>query len=81
MTNEELPEIHKGEPAFWAGDQDSKEAAAEEAAEDVGPDAQHGIAQLSRKELAILATKLSAPSGSNASDSKPQEEGSDTYLG
>ncbi|MBC7868682.1 hypothetical protein H7X69_00690 [Candidatus Saccharibacteria bacterium] len=83
MGNEELPSLSKDVegndvPAFWAGDKDSKEAALE--SKDVSPDVPLGIDQLGREELGVLATQLAVPSGSKIS-SKPQKEGSDTYLG
>ena len=79
MTDEQLPELHKGEAVFWAGDQDSKKAAHDK--EDINTEALQGIAQLSRKELAVLAAQLAISSDSKVLGSKPPEEGSDTYLG
>lgn len=75
MASEQLPELNKGEPAHWAGEQDPGTGSDDEKV--VGPDAQQGLAQLSRSELELLAAQLAI-----SSEFKPtSEEGSDTYLG
>lgn len=53
MTSEQLPELNKDEPAFWAGERASDDDADKDAV--VSPETSEELKPLSREELARLA--------------------------